>query len=219
MKIFITVPCLVLAMVAFQTECFTVSKYNNQKRFVAARPASTYFMDEVIDKKEDSPEKDVKIKKLSTEQIKQKRVKSPRNTVAHAEGVFSPLVLVTKDLIGVQKLNKVRAKVISLHSDVIGKFVNTYETPFGEVVLNQLFAKIDLNKDGYLDTSELTSAFKALGFTWLKKKQVNGIMKRADKDGNGVIDLDEFRAELPKTLRTNLIKLAKKNGNDMGLLV
>ena len=44
-------------------------------------------------------------------------------------------------------------------------------------------------------------------------------MQRADKDKNGTIEFDEFTAEIPKTLKTNLVKLAKKNGGDMGLLV
>jgi Ca2+-binding EF-hand superfamily protein len=57
-----------------------------------------------------------------------------------------------------------------------------------------------------------------LGFSWLQSKQIQGIFQRADLDDNGAIDFDEFMKEAPKTLRTNLIKLAKKNGGDMGLL-
>jgi hypothetical protein len=34
-----------------------------------------------------------------------------------------------------------------------------------------------------------------------------------------VIDFEEFCKETPKTLRTNMIKLAKQNGNDLGFLV
>jgi hypothetical protein len=52
----------------------------------------------------------------------------------------------------------------------------------------------------------------------LQSKQIQGIFKRADLDENGSIDFDEFMKEAPKTLRTNLIKLAKKNGDGMGLL-
>ena len=44
-------------------------------------------------------------------------------------------------------------------------------------------------------------------------------MKRADLNKNGVLEYDEFVVAAPKTLRTNLVKLAKKNGGEMGLLV
>ena len=40
----------------------------------------------------------------------------------------------------------------------------------------------------------------------------------ADLDANGYLDYQEWRKEAPKTLRTNLIKLAKRNGGEMGLL-
>ena len=44
-------------------------------------------------------------------------------------------------------------------------------------------------------------------------------MSRADVDDNEVIDFQEFCEATPKTLRVNLIKLAKKNGDDLGFLV
>jgi hypothetical protein len=34
-----------------------------------------------------------------------------------------------------------------------------------------------------------------------------------------VIDFEEFAKAAPKVLRTNLVKLAKQNGNDLGFLV
>jgi len=52
----------------------------------------------------------------------------------------------------------------------------------------------------------------------LKEKQTEKIFERADLDGNGTICIDEFKKETPKTLKTNLVKLAKKNGNDLGFL-
>ena len=138
---------------------------------------------------------------------------------AHKEGVFSPLVLGAKILMGENTLNKVRGKAIGLHSDVIGQFVDTYDTPSGQAALKLLFKAADLDKNGAICAKELQMAVQALGFTWLKEKQVQGIFKRADKDGNGMIEYEEFIAEAPKTLRTNLVKLAKKNGGEMGLLV
>ena len=38
-------------------------------------------------------------------------------------------------------------------------------------------------------------------------------------DDNDVIDFEEFCKEAPKTLRTNLVKLAKANGDELGFLV
>ena len=78
---------------------------------------------------------------------------------------------------------------------------------------------MDKNKDGEIDEEELKLAFQAIGFDWLKDKQVKGILKRADKDENGILDYEEFKMEIPRTLKTNLVKLAKKNGGEMGLLV
>ena len=137
----------------------------------------------------------------------------------HKEGVFSPIVIASKKIVGDDNINKLRAKFISLHSGVIGDFVQTHESPLGNQIAKSLFVVMDANNDGTLDKEELKTAFETLGFTWLQEKQVNGILKRADKDNNGVIDYDEFKAELNKTLKTNLIKLAKKNGEEMGLLV
>ena len=41
----------------------------------------------------------------------------------------------------------------------------------------------------------------------------------ADANGDGFIDFEEFCKDAPKTLRMQLIKLAKQNGNDLGFLV
>lgn len=145
--------------------------------------------------------------------------KISKRGVAHKEGVFSPVVKIGKVVLGEQRLNKVRGKVIAMHSDVISAFVETSDSEFGKAVLTRFFELMDKNKDGTLDEEEVTEALRLLGFSWLKEKQILGIMKRADSDSNGVIDFEEFVNEAPKTLRTNLTKLAKKNGGDMGLLV
>lgn len=136
----------------------------------------------------------------------------------HKEGVLSPMVLFVKGILGDETLNKVRGKVIAMHSDVIGSFVDTAETAFGDAVLRSLFRLADKNRDGLISEDELSTALQSLGFSWLQEKQVKGIFKRADLDENGALDMEEWIKESPKTLRTNLIKLAKKNGGDMGLL-
>lgn len=145
--------------------------------------------------------------------------KKTKKKGGHKEGVFSPIVFASKKIIGDDEINKLRAKIISLHSGVIGDFVDTSETKIGTQISKQLFVVLDANNDGTLDKEELKAGFEKLGFTWLQDKQVQGIMKRADQNDDGVIDFEEFDAELSKTLRVNLIKLAKKNGEEMGLLV
>ena len=55
--------------------------------------------------------------------------------------------------------------------------------------------------------------------TDLKDSQIEGIVSRADVDDNEVIDFEEFCKSTPATLRTNLIKLAKANGDDLGFLI
>lgn len=135
-----------------------------------------------------------------------------------AEGIFAPAVLLTKDIVGETKLNKLRAKIIAMHSDVIGKFTETAQSEFGNQVLKVLFTLADKNGDGTIDEEELADALKALGFDFLKEKQIAGIFNRADGDKNGQIDFEEFEKAAPKTLKTSLIKLAKKNGHDLGFL-
>lgn len=141
-----------------------------------------------------------------------------KNKKTDAKGPFAPLVLLSKDVLGDEKLNKIRAKAISLHSDVIANFVETADTPTGQRVLKWLFELADVDHNGAIDEQELAMALQKLGFDHLKQKQVAGIFARADADGNGVLEYDEWKAEAPKTLRTNLIKLAKKNGHDLGFL-
>jgi hypothetical protein len=136
---------------------------------------------------------------------------------AHKEGPLSPMVVLAKKVLGDAELNKLRGKVIGLHSDVIGSFVKTANSPFGEQVLKTMFQLADQNKNGKIDEQELSASLRALGFD-LAEKQIKGIFERADLDANGDIDFEEFRKEAPKTLRTNLVKLAKRNGGDLGFL-
>lgn len=136
----------------------------------------------------------------------------------HKQGVLSPFVVLGKRVLGDDELNKLRGKIISEHSKVIGKFVETSESPFGQRALRALFALADADKNGTIEEEELAKALRSLGFE-LNEKQTKGIFDRADADKNGAIDFDEFKSSAPSTLRTNLTKLAKKNGGDMGLLV
>jgi hypothetical protein len=137
----------------------------------------------------------------------------------HTEGgLFAPSVLLAKKIMGEERLNKVRGKAIGMHSEVIRDFVDTYETDFGQYALETLFGLADEDKNGRIDEMEFRQALMRLGFKHLNDKQINGIFARADKDGDGTLDLEEFKAEAPKTLKTNLIKLAKSNGGELGFL-
>ena len=203
---------LTLSATVSNSFAFTVSSHGPSHLKVSPVKAveMPYFMEETKIESSESP---------APKQLKKPKKPIKKKGPAHKEGIFSPLVYGAKNVLGDAELNKLRAKFISMHSSVITDFVKTYETPFGSAVARKLFAEIDVNKDGTIDEKELALAFEKLGFTWLKEKQIGGIMKRADKDGNGVIDYEEYSMELPRTLKTNLIKLAKKNGDEMGFLV
>ena len=158
---------------------------------------------------------------VSEANVKKQPKKKPAAAAANGHssgGVFAPVVRLAKTALGEEKLNKVRAKAISIHSDTISSFVDTSNTASGKAVLRALFEVADLNKNGKVEQEELEAAFRLLGFDWLQEKQVKGIFKRADTDEDGYIDMDEWMQEAPKTLRTNLIKLAKKNGGRLGFL-
>jgi len=134
------------------------------------------------------------------------------------QGLFAPAVLGAKQVLGTQELNKLRAEVISQHSKVISAFVDTSESQFGQIVLKQMFEAADKDGNGTLDREEVRDALHALGFKFIKDKQLDIIFDRADMDNNQVIDFEEFVKETPKTLRSSLIKLAKQNGHDLGFL-
>ena len=144
--------------------------------------------------------------------------KSKSTTGGHGKnGPLAPFVVLAKKILGEEELNQLRGKVIAEHSKVIGGFVDTSKTEFGETVLRMLFELADTNKNGTIEEQELAVALRKLGFD-LKDNQIKGIFDRADKDENGAIDFEEWRKEAPNTLRTNLIKLAKRNGGDLGFL-
>ncbi|GMI33378.1 hypothetical protein TrCOL_g788 [Triparma columacea] len=135
------------------------------------------------------------------------------------QGIFSPLVEAAKLTLGEDELKQLRADVIVKHSKVIGRFVDTSDTPFGRLALKKLFEAADANGDGVLTQQEIRDACEALGFTWIDDDKSKSLVERADVDENDVIDFEEFVNSTPKVLRTNLIRLAKKNGNDLGFLV
>jgi len=152
--------------------------------------------------------------KIAAEEKKIAKIKENPNAV----GIFAPAVILTKDVIGITELNKLRGKIIKLHTDVIGGFTETAQTDFGNAVLKVLFDLADKNGDGTIDEEELTVALNALGFDFLKEKEIAKIFKKADGDDNGKLDFEEWQEAAPKVLKGNLVKLAKKNGHDLGFL-
>lgn len=146
-----------------------------------------------------------------------------RPSALHAKvakmGLFSPIVEGAKSVIGSEELNKLRGKVIAEHSKVIASFVDTSESATGKIALKALFKAADVDGSGTLDRDEVRRAVQALGFCWIEGEKIDGLVARADVDENAVIDFEEFCREAPKTLRTNLIKLAKQNGDNLGFLV
>jgi hypothetical protein len=135
-----------------------------------------------------------------------------------SQGIFAPVVTGAKAVMGTKELNKLRAEVIAQHTKVITAFVDTSQSQFGQIVIRRLFEAADKDENGTLDREEIRDALHALGFTFIKDKQLDQIFKRGDLNGDQVIDFEEFVRETPKTLRTSLVKLAKQNGHDLGFL-
>jgi hypothetical protein len=146
------------------------------------------------------------------------RKKPPAPKKPAPQGIFAPAVLGAKAVLGQKELNALRAKVIAEHTKVISAFVDTSDSAFGQIVLKRMFEAADKDGNGTLDKEEVAAALRALGFSHLQEKQIDGILSRADADENEVIDFEEFVREAPKTLRTNLVKLAKQNGAELGFL-
>lgn len=162
---------------------------------------------------------DAEVGKETVQEVVTPAVPKKKLKPTHKEGVFSPIVYFTKEVLGSQQLKEIRAKVISKHSEQIKKFVETADSETGQVALRVLFKMADKNGDGVISKEEMQIAMESLGFDWMDEKQITTIFNKTDKDKSGTIDIDEWMVGAPKTLKTNLVKLAKQNGDDMGLLV
>merc|ERR1711937_1052171 len=120
---------------------------------------------------------------------------------AWQEGIFAPAVIGAKRVMGEQELKEFRAGAIAKHSKVIGNFVDTSESKFGQLVLKRMFEYADKDGNGTLDKEEIQAALYDLGFDFLDEKQVEKLIKNADKDQNDVIDFEEFVKATPKALQ------------------
>ncbi len=81
--------------------------------------------------------------------------------------------------------------------------------------MSRLYQLADAQQRGAPGVRDLRTLLGSMGFKWLKDEDV---AQRFDADGDGIVTFAEFVEALPKTLRTNLIKLAKKNGEELGFL-
>ena len=59
--------------------------------------------------------------------------------------------------------------------------------------IKEAFSLFDKDQSGNIDVLELKDAMKALGI-YMNKDQSKEMMDKADKDGSGTIEMDEFMA-------------------------
>eukprot|EP00929_Paragymnodinium_shiwhaense_P012196 TRINITY_DN11895_c0_g1_i10.p1 TRINITY_DN11895_c0_g1~~TRINITY_DN11895_c0_g1_i10.p1 ORF type:complete len:184 (+),score=59.58 TRINITY_DN11895_c0_g1_i10:86-637(+) len=134
------------------------------------------------------------------------------------DGLFTPTVAGLKVLLGDQNLNSIRNYLIKLHGDAQAAVIETHPSEFGQATMSWLFEQADTDGNGTIDKQELKDALHRLGFDWMDEGRVDKLFKKADKDDSESIDLEEFKTTSPKFLQQSLIKLAKKNGADLGFL-
>jgi len=148
--------------------------------------------------------------------------KSREVSVARAgaakDGPFTPTVVGFKVLMGEENLNSFRRAMIQLHGDAQAAAIDTHDTSYGQAIMEWLFNEADADNNGSIDKEELISACKKLGFEWMDAKRADKLIKKADKNEDGVIQLDEFKTSAPKFFKQSTLKLAKKNGADLGFL-
>merc|ERR550534_1199104 len=126
------------------------------------------------------------------------------------DGIFTPIVQGAKVIVGEAELKKIRANVIKMHGELMGNFIGTSDSDFGDFALEKLFEAADEDGSGQLDKKELKRALNKLGFSWVDDDKAERVSTKGDKDGDGLIDLQEFKKMAPTLLKQNLMKLAKE---------
>ena len=131
-------------------------------------------------------------------------------------GIFSPIVRLAKRIVGKERFLSFRGRVIGAHTKVIQAFVDTSDSPFGCLALEKLFEMADLDGDGTIDRDELEKALKKLGLLpliWGAARRDHEARRRRRQASSTMMNSCK---EAPKTLKTNLVKLAKNNGAELG---
>lgn len=221
-----TMKCIALAFMMREISCFHIPSIN--RNVAIGMSSRTLPITFATSNEENSAtaltEKVVEEngKTIETEKEEIKQVKSDKKSTTENKnkknGPLTPVVKGVKAALGEEEFKKLKVKGIGMHSDVIKGFVDTSDSKFGQFVLKQLFTAADKDGNGTIEQEELEAALKKLGFDFLKDNQVKGIFQRADLDKNGCLDEEEFMKAAPKALQQNLVKLAKNNGGDLGLL-
>ena len=135
------------------------------------------------------------------------------------DGLFTPIVEAAKNVMGEDRLKKLRGEIIKAHGNVMGDFIDTSDSKLGQWTLQKLFEYADEDGSGELDKEELKAALKKLGFEWLDDdKKIGQVVSKGGKNDDGLIDFEEFKKLAPTLLKQNLKKLAKENGSELGML-
>eukprot|EP00929_Paragymnodinium_shiwhaense_P106601 TRINITY_DN7211_c0_g1_i1.p2 TRINITY_DN7211_c0_g1~~TRINITY_DN7211_c0_g1_i1.p2 ORF type:complete len:181 (+),score=72.11 TRINITY_DN7211_c0_g1_i1:96-638(+) len=134
------------------------------------------------------------------------------------DGPFTPTVMGIKLLMGEKAFNDLRTEMIKLHGNAQKAAIDTHDTAVGEMLMDRLFKSADTDGNGSIDKEELQAALQKLGFHWMDEGRVDKIIEKADDNQNDVLEYDEFKKAAPKTLKRELLKLAKKNGSDLGFM-
>lgn len=137
---------------------------------------------------------------------------------AAKDGPFTPTVVGFKVLMGDENLNSLRNYFIKLHGDAQTAAIDTHDTEMGKAMMGWLFDQADKDKNGTIDKQELQEAMQKLGFDWMDEKRIDKFIKKADDNKDEVLQYEEFAKTSPKFLKQSLLKLAKKNGADLGFL-
>lgn len=66
--------------------------------------------------------------------------------------------------------------------------------------MQELFHEIDADQSGAIDVLELGECLRGRGFT-LSQEVVTRLVRYADKDGDGMLDVEEFQSVMQRASR------------------
>ena len=92
--------------------------------------------------------------------------------------------------------NKLQRKVTQEMSEQLFIKLKKGIDAAGITDIRQAFKSFDTNKDGVISVSEFKKAFIAMNLKNYSDDDVESIIAFIDKDGSGMVDLEEFRKAL-----------------------